>query len=163
MASTDFIKVATDGPGKAVFNRKHPGAGPSGEDLFGQVTTLVDPDDPTKLARIGSTTPAAAAVGLTVRGVPPNFDSGMGAVPDTLTSITAVDTLADTLFVSNQTDFVQWITVTNAAGSGIYLNQRQIGPRDAWSVNFGRVKVAGGIKWQASAASAVQAQLTGWQ
>jgi hypothetical protein len=54
-------------------------------------------------------------------------------------------------------------SVANAAGTGIYLNQRQIAPRDAFSISFGKVKIVGGIKWQASADSTVQAQMTGWQ
>jgi hypothetical protein len=163
MSTIDSVGVALDGPGKKILNFKHAGIGAGGADLYGQAAHFADPSDPTHAAKITNALPAANADGLVIRSTPPAFDSGMVNVPSTLTSITAVDTLGDTLFVSNQTDFVQWITVTNAAGTGIYLNQRQIAPRDAFSISFGKVKIVGGIKWQASADSTVQAQMTGWQ
>jgi hypothetical protein len=163
MATVAVIVLAPDGAGKAVLNYIHAGAGPGGIDCYGQAAHLSDPDNIAHVAKVIDAQPPVASHGLVIRQPPPNVDTGMLSVPASAADAVVGDVWGKSLYVANQTAFTQWITVTDAAGTGIYANQKQIAPNDAWLLPLGDVKITGGVRWMASAVSAVQAQFVGNQ
>ena len=95
-----------------------------------------------------------------VRGTA-DYDSGISAVPNTSTAVTATTTYVDKILVTNASDTQRTFSLTNTAGGEI-ISQFPIAPRNTHVFDLGGMEMVG-IKWLASASSAIRGQIKGWQ
>ncbi len=151
-----YVGIAVDGPGKKVDNVHVTTA--VGE-VERQVTVTGDPEDAAARQKITAALPAADAYGAATREVAPGFDSGLTAVPDVSTVITADTIRAIGILLCSLTDAGAAVSLTNSAG-GFYLNQFPLQGRMTVFVPLGRATMVG-AKWQSGVAGAVNAQLIG--
>lgn len=97
---------------------------------------------------------------LSTRSQAPNYDSGLIAIPAALTAVLGVSFKLRTLFLVNITSSPASIIVTDTAGL-IYLQDYPVPANDYRLLPFGDMTIAGGLKWQASAAATLNGQLLG--
>jgi hypothetical protein len=162
MAVLDFVQVATDGPGKRIVNVKHTGAGPGGVDVYGQVTHVTDPTDPTKVVGAASALPSPSAVGMVMREAPHNVDTGNLLLTAAIQTLVSGDVWGHHLFIVNLTDSIHWIGIEDAAGHK-YLTMYPLPPRDFRSIPLGGMKFTGGVFATTDEDSLIRAQFVGDQ
>jgi hypothetical protein len=90
-----------------------------------------------------------------------DYDSGMSAVPNVSTAVTASTTYVERLIVTNISDAQRAFSLTNTAGDEV-ISQLPIAPHETRVFDLGGAELVG-IKWLASAAAAVRAQIVGAQ
>jgi hypothetical protein len=158
MAVLDFVQVPPDDPtGKKIHNvRQNVG----GDDRYQQLTGVCDPDDPTAIQKVTAAKALATDQGAIVRPVPANYDSGLQAVPGTLTVLTGTTIEVQVALFHNQSGQGQSITLTDGAGA-YYLNARPLQPKELLVLVLHGVKFQGGVKWQCS--GSVNGQIRGDQ
>jgi hypothetical protein len=105
-----------------------------------------------------------------VRVVPPNtcgttaYDSGAVALPSTSTVLTATATCVTAIMFSNITSSAQTVDVTDNQGSPVaYVKSFQIPANSNFIYPLHGMKLTSGIKWSATSASSVNAQVVGYQ
>ena len=92
------------------------------------------------------------------------YDSGAVTLPTTSTAVTTTATCVNAVLFNNTTSSIQTITVTdNQATPVAYLSSFQIPANSTFVYDLQFVKMASGIKWSAGTASAVNAQIVGYQ
>lgn len=120
----------------------------TGHEVERQVIGVADPDDWSKIAKVTEAAPAADALGLVVRpvgsGTEPNYDSGLVAVPDTETPVTAVTTRVTTLLVINDATQLRHLTLKDGAG-GTYITAMPVNPKALLALALGGAEFASGV------------------
>ncbi len=92
------------------------------------------------------------------------FDSGMVSLPTSSTVVTATATCVDAVLFVNTTASTQTITLTDNQGSPVaYLNAFQVPANSTLVYDLHNARLASGIKWQATNAASVNAQIVGLQ
>lgn len=90
-----------------------------------------------------------------------DYDSGNSAVPAVDTEVTPTTTYVDKILLTNISDLARTVTLTNTAGNAI-LSQYALAPRSSVVLDLGGMECVG-LRWSASAGSAVRGQIRGWQ
>ncbi|MEQ1949021.1 MAG: hypothetical protein ABL995_17650 [Bryobacteraceae bacterium] len=92
------------------------------------------------------------------------YDSGMVTLPNTSTALTATSTCVNTIIFVNTTASTQTVTVTDNQGAPLtYLTGFQIPANSTFVYDLQFAKLTSGVKWSATNASAVNAQVVGLQ
>jgi hypothetical protein len=92
------------------------------------------------------------------------YDSGAIAMPTASTAVTSTATCVGAIIFINTTGSTQSVTVTDNQGTPVtYLGGFQIPANSTFVYDLQYVKLAAGIKWQAGAATSVNAQVIGYQ
>lgn len=92
------------------------------------------------------------------------YDSGITALPTTSTAITSTATCVDAVLFVNSTASTQTVTLTDNQGSPVaYLSGFQIPANSTLVYDLHNAKFASGVKWQATNAASVNAQIVGLQ
>jgi hypothetical protein len=92
------------------------------------------------------------------------FDSGMVTLPTVSTAVTATATCVNSVVFVNITGATQTVTMTDNQGSpSTYLSAFQIPANSTLVYGLDFVKMASGIKWSATNAASVNAQIVGMQ
>ncbi|HEX8097834.1 MAG TPA: hypothetical protein VF507_07345 [Pyrinomonadaceae bacterium] len=106
----------------------------------------------------------------TVKIVPLNtcgstaYDSGNVTLPSASTSLTAVATCVQRVYLNNTTSNPQSVTLTDAqATPQAYLSNFVIPANSTLNIELDGMKFVGGVKWQAGAVSSVTGQVIGNQ
>lgn len=133
------------------------GAIPAGANVIGNVG--LNGAIPAGTNSIGSVTSVPkTACGTTA------YDSGIVSLPTTSTAVTATATCVNALLFVNTTASTQTVTVTDNQGSPVaYLSSFQIPANSTFLYGLQYAKLAGGVKWFATNATAVNAQIVGLQ
>jgi hypothetical protein len=104
------------------------------------------------------TTAAKTACGTTA------FDSGMTTLPTSSTAATSTATCVNAIIFVNTSGSTQGVTVTdNQSTPQTYLAGFQIPANSTFVYDLQYAKMAAGIKWSATNASSVNAQIVGLQ
>jgi hypothetical protein len=104
------------------------------------------------------TTVAKTACGATA------YDSGMIALPTTSTAVTTTATCVNSVIFVNITGTTQTVTLTDNQGTpATYLTGFQIPANSTLVYGLDFAKMASGIKWSATNATSVNAQIVGLQ
>lgn len=143
----------------------------SGRVLVGSIATAL----PAGSNNIGNVTVAGAlpagsnAIG-TVRQNPLTscgntiFDSGITTIPTTEAAATATATCVQAIYVNNLTASAQTFSIKdNQATPVVYVNNFSLPANSNMLLTFGGIKFASGVRWVATNASAVNAQVLGYQ
>lgn len=133
------------------------GAIPTGANVIGNVG--INGALPAGTNSIGTVTAVVkTACGTTA------YDSGIVTLPTTSTAVTATATCINALVFVNTTATTQTVTVTdNQATPVSYLSSFQIPANSTFIYDLQYAKLAGGVKWSATNATAVNAQIVGLQ
>jgi hypothetical protein len=92
------------------------------------------------------------------------YDSGMVALPTTSTAVTTTATCVNSVIFVNTTGATQTVTMTDNQGSPVtYLASFQIPANSTLVYGLDYAKMANGIKWSATNATSVNAQIVGMQ
>jgi len=92
------------------------------------------------------------------------YDSGMVTLPTTSTAVTTTATCVNSVIFVNITASTQTVTFTdNQATPATYLSSFQIPANSTLVYGLDFAKMSGGIKWSATNATAVNAQIVGMQ
>lgn len=156
MAVDTFVQVAADGSGKKIRNVSHD---IGGHTVHQQVTAIADPENGVDVARVVASLPTADAPGVVVRDPAPSYDSGITNLPDTLSVVTAETIVATGILLCNRTTTSKGIDLTNSSGD-YYLKEFPLQGKQTVFIPLGRVQMVG-VKWKASDADSVNAQLVG--
>lgn len=93
-----------------------------------------------------------------------DYDSGISAVPNASTSLTATTTLVTSIFCSNNTAVDRTLNITDTAGNNYTSPGFVLAAHSNGSIfNLQRGMVMTGIKWAAGAAAAITCQVVGMQ
>jgi hypothetical protein len=93
-----------------------------------------------------------------------SFDSGVVSLPTSSTVVTATATCVDAVLFINTTASTQTITLSDNQGSPVaYLNAFQVPANSTLIYDLHYARLANGIKWQATNATSVNAQIVGLQ
>lgn len=93
-----------------------------------------------------------------------SFDSGIVSLPTSSTVVTATATCVEAVLFINTTASTQTITLSDNQGSPVaYLNAFQVPANSTLVYELHHAKLANGIKWQATNATSVNAQIVGLQ
>lgn len=154
-----FVQVPPDSTGKKVHNAL---LDVGGDPRVAQITPIGDPDNPDAVAKVRDASPQPSDYGVVVRQAPPNYDSGLAALPTVSTVVVGTTVKVRRLFLSNLTDQVQLVTVTNGAGTA-YLNAYGLPAAGILNLDMGGMAFTGGVKWLTPNANTVNGQLVGDQ
>lgn len=117
----------------------------------------------------GSLPAGSAAIG-TVRMAPLTscgttiYDSGITTIPTTEAAATATATCVSAIYVNNLTSSAQTFSIKdNQATPVVYVNGFSLPANSNMLLLFGGIKFAAGVRWVATNASAVNAQIYGTQ
>jgi hypothetical protein len=92
------------------------------------------------------------------------YDSGIVTMPATSTAVTTTATCVNAVLFVNTTSSAQAVTLTDNQGTPVaYLSSFQIPANSTLVYDLHYAKLASGIKWQATNASSVNAQIVGYQ
>jgi hypothetical protein len=92
------------------------------------------------------------------------YDSGMVTMPNTSTAVTSTATCVNAVIFVNTTASVQTITLSDNQNTPVsYLSSFQVPANSTLVYDLHFARLANGIKWQATNASAVNAQIVGLQ
>lgn len=92
------------------------------------------------------------------------YDSGMVALPTASTAVTATATCVNSVVFVNITAATQTVTMTDNQGTPVsYLASFQIPANSTLVYGLDYAKMAAGIKWSATNASSINAQIVGMQ
>jgi len=92
------------------------------------------------------------------------YDSGITALPTTSTAITATATCVNAVLFVNITGSAQTVTLSDNQGTPVpYLSSFQIPANSTLVYDLHYARLANGIKWQATNATSVNAQIVGYQ
>ena len=92
------------------------------------------------------------------------YDSGILTLPTASTAVTATATCVNSILFVNTTASAQTITLSdNQATPVTYLSSFQIPANSTFVYDLQYVKLASGIKWSATNATSVNAQIVGFQ
>jgi hypothetical protein len=92
------------------------------------------------------------------------YDSGMVTLPTTSTAVTSTATCVDAIVFVNTTGATQTVSVTDNQGTpASYLSSFSLPANSTFVYNLQYVKMASGIKWSATNATSVTAQVVGFQ
>jgi hypothetical protein len=92
------------------------------------------------------------------------YDSGMVSMPTASTAVTATATCVNGIIFVNTTGSSQTITVTDNQGTPVtYLASFAIPANSTFVYDLQYAKLAAGIKWSATNATSVNAQIVGFQ
>jgi len=92
------------------------------------------------------------------------FDSGMVTLPTASTAVTSTATCVNAILFVNTTASSQTVNVTdNQATPASYLTSFQIPANSTFVYDLQFAKLAAGIKWSATNATSVNAQIVGFQ
>lgn len=92
------------------------------------------------------------------------YDSGITTLPTSSTAVTTTATCVDAVLFINTTGTVQTITLSDNQGSPVaYLAAFQIPANSTLVYGLHFARFANGIKWQATNAASVNAQIVGLQ
>ena len=111
--------------------------------------------------KLSRTTPIAA--GPPQQGFLGDFDSGLVALPNSSTALTANTVLAQNIYCHNATGGAVTVTITNTAGTAYVQAQSIPANSTVQLLNGGKGLQMAGIKWNASAAASVDCQIAGYQ
>lgn len=125
-----------------------------------QVAGIGDPEDSTAVAKVDNAPLLPTVYGIATRDVPPNWDSGLLAVPAVITSIQASDLKVKRLFLMNKTNQVQQVSVTDGVGEE-FLTNYGLAAGGFLSLDLGGLLFDGGLKWMAAVAGTVNGQVLG--
>jgi hypothetical protein len=93
-----------------------------------------------------------------------SYDSGIVAMPTTTTTVTTTSTCVDAVLFVNITASTQTITLTDNQGSPVtYLASFQVPANSTLVYDLHFARLASGIRWSATSASSVNAQIVGFQ
>ena len=92
------------------------------------------------------------------------YDSGMVSLPTASTAVTATATCVNGIIFVNTTGSLQTITLTDNQGTPVtYLASFAIPANSTFVYDLQYAKLAAGIKWSATNATSVNAQIVGFQ
>ena len=92
------------------------------------------------------------------------FDSGITTIPTTEAAATATATCVQAIYVNNLTASAQTFSIKdNQATPVVYVNSFSLPANSNMLITFGGIKFLGGVRWVATNASAVNAQILGYQ
>ena len=92
------------------------------------------------------------------------YDSGMVSLPTSSTAVTTTATCVDAVVFVNVTASTQTVTLTDNQGSpASYLTSFQIPANSTLVYDLHYARLSSGIKWLATNASSVNAQIVGFQ
>ena len=92
------------------------------------------------------------------------YDSGIAALPTSSTAVTTTATCVNAVLFVNTTGSTQTITLSdNQASPVAYLSAFQIPANSTLVYDLHNARFANGIKWQATNAASVNAQIVGLQ
>jgi hypothetical protein len=92
------------------------------------------------------------------------YDSGMVALPTAAAAVTATATCVNAIVFVNTTGSAQAVTVTdNQATPVAYLSSFQLPANSTLVYDLNFARMASGVKWSAANATAVNAQVVGYQ
>ena len=92
------------------------------------------------------------------------YDSGMVAMPTSSTAVTATATCVSAVLFVNITASTQTVSMTDNQGTPVsYLTSFQIPANSTLVYGLEYAKMTSGIKWSATNASSVNAQIVGFQ
>jgi hypothetical protein len=92
------------------------------------------------------------------------YDSGIATLPTTSTAVTSTATCVNAVLFVNTTASTQTITLSdNQASPVAYLSSFQIPGNSTLVYDLHNARLANGIKWQATNAASVNAQIVGVQ
>jgi len=92
------------------------------------------------------------------------FDSGMVAIPTASTAVTATATCVNAIIFVNITGSAQTVNLTDNQGTPVsYLTSFSIPANSTLVYDLNYAKLAAGVKWSATNATSVNAQIVGFQ
>ena len=92
------------------------------------------------------------------------FDSGITTIPTTEAAATSTATCVQAIYVNNLTSSAQTFSIKdNQATPVVYVNAFSLPANSNLLITFGGIKFAAGVRWVATNASAVNAQILGYQ
>jgi len=92
------------------------------------------------------------------------FDSGITTVPTTEAAATSTATCVQAIYVNNLTASSQTFSIKDNQGTPVvYVNGFNLPANSNMLLTFGGIKFSGGVRWVATNASAVNAQVLGYQ
>ena len=92
------------------------------------------------------------------------YDSGIVTLPTASTAVTATATCVNSILFVNTTASVQTITLSDNQATPVnYLSSFQVPANSTFVYDLQYVKLALGIKWSATNATSVNAQIVGFQ
>ncbi len=92
------------------------------------------------------------------------YDSGMVTLPSTSTAVTTTATCVNAILFVNTTASTQTVNVTDNQGTpASYLTSFQIPANSTFVYDLQFAKLLSGIKWSATNATSVNAQIVGFQ
>jgi len=138
------------------------GALPTGSNTIGAISN-------TGFSVTGALPAGSNAIG-TVRTAPLTscgttaYDSGITTVPTTEAAATATATCVQAIYVNNLTSSAQTFSIKDNQGTPVvYVNGFSLPANSNMLLLFGGVKFASGVRWVATNASSVNAQIYGTQ
>ncbi len=92
------------------------------------------------------------------------YDSGMTNLPTTEAAATSTATCVSAIYVNNLTASSQTFSIKDNQGTPVvYVNAFNLPANSNLLLSFGGIKFASGVRWVATNASAVNAQILGYQ
>jgi len=92
------------------------------------------------------------------------FDSGITTIPTTEAAATATATCVQAVYINNLTSSAQTFSIKDNQGTSVvYVNAFSLPANSNMLLTFGGIKFSGGVRWVATNASAVNAQILGYQ
>ncbi len=92
------------------------------------------------------------------------FDSGITTIPTTEAAATATATCVQAIYVNNLTASAQTFSIKDNQGTPVvYVNNFSLPANSNMLLTFDGIKFASGVRWVATNASAVNAQVLGYQ
>ncbi|HEX2712013.1 MAG TPA: hypothetical protein VHM88_07295 [Candidatus Acidoferrales bacterium] len=92
------------------------------------------------------------------------YDSGITTVPTTEAAATTSATCVQAIYVNNLTSSAQTLSIKDNQGTPVvYVNAFSLPANSNMLLTFGGIKFSGGVRWVATNASSVNAQILGYQ
>lgn len=93
-----------------------------------------------------------------------DYDSGLVAVPNAATNVTAANTLVSSIYCNNKTAGAVALSITNAAGTAEYVTNYQFPANSSGTLfELPRGMLMAGVRWVAGAANSIYCQVVGMQ
>lgn len=92
------------------------------------------------------------------------YDSGITTVPTTEAAATTTATCVQAIYVNNLTASAQTFSIKDNQGTPVvYVNAFSLPANSNMLLTFGGIKFSGGVRWVATNATSVNAQILGYQ
>ena len=92
------------------------------------------------------------------------FDSGITSIPTTEAAATSTATCVEAIYINNLTSSSQTFSIKDNQGTPVvYVNSFNLPANSNMLLTFGGIKFASGVRWVATNASSVNAQILGYQ